>query len=213
MHHVDVFVAYFLVSYQQPLVCKVLVRPLDLYVGGFGLIKCVTLILYHNKWWQLTVFIFYLITYFNASWFIIPKAFTAASRTSATSHLSSGTTNLYRATGDGEIVFDLSLRSAFNESGDELLIFTSFSWKFSERYTKFISDLIMIPNNIHWVYCVCFVLVCIGVQRVHHIYIFIWSTFLNEFHWNQLIRFHFVSRLFPTLIECVCILKMKISEV
>lgn len=61
-------------------------------------------------------------TYFKASWFIIPKALTAASRTSTTSHRSNGTTNLYSATGDGEIAFDLSLRSAFNESGEELLL-------------------------------------------------------------------------------------------
>ena len=51
----------------------------------------------------------------------MPKALTAASRTSATSHRSSGTTNLYKATGDGEpAADDLSLRSAVNESGDEL---------------------------------------------------------------------------------------------
>lgn len=50
----------------------------------------------------------------------MPNALTAASRTSTTSHRSNGTTSLYRATGDGEMAFDLSLRSAFNESGDEL---------------------------------------------------------------------------------------------
>lgn len=50
----------------------------------------------------------------------MPRALTAASRTSETSHLNNGTTNLYNATGDGEIAFDLSLRSAFKESGEEL---------------------------------------------------------------------------------------------
>lgn len=61
-------------------------------------------------------------TYFSASWFIMPRAFTAASRTSATSHLKSGTTSLYNATGDGDTAFDLSLLSAFSESGEELLV-------------------------------------------------------------------------------------------
>lgn len=51
----------------------------------------------------------------------MPSAFTAASRTSATSQRNKGTTSLYNATGDGEPVDDLSLRSAFNESGDELI--------------------------------------------------------------------------------------------
>lgn len=56
----------------------------------------------------------------SASWFMSPNALTAASRTSATSQRNNGTTTLYSDTGDGEIAFDLSLRSAFNESGDEL---------------------------------------------------------------------------------------------
>lgn len=58
-------------------------------------------------------------SYLRASWLIIPKALTAASLTSATSHLSNGTTSLYKATGEGD-VFDLSLRSAVKLSGDEL---------------------------------------------------------------------------------------------
>lgn len=59
-------------------------------------------------------------THFKASWFISPNALTAASRTSATSHLSNGTTNLYSATGEAAFAFDLSLRSVVSESGDEL---------------------------------------------------------------------------------------------
>lgn len=59
-------------------------------------------------------------TYFRASWFIIPRALTAASLTSGTSQRNNGTTSLYNATGDGEPAVDLSLRSAVNESGDEL---------------------------------------------------------------------------------------------
>lgn len=62
------------------------------------------------------------LNYLSASWFIKPSALTAASRTSATSHRSKGTTSLYNATGDGEAADDLSVRSAVRESGDELEI-------------------------------------------------------------------------------------------
>lgn len=50
----------------------------------------------------------------------MPRPFTTASRTSATSQRSNGTTSLYSACGDADPKADLSLRSAFKESGDEL---------------------------------------------------------------------------------------------
>lgn len=56
----------------------------------------------------------------------MPSAFTAASRTSGTSQRSNGTTSLYSATGDVDPADDLSLRSAVNESGDELQTFEAF---------------------------------------------------------------------------------------
>jgi hypothetical protein len=59
--------------------------------------------------------------YLSASWLIFPRACIAASLISTTSQRSNGTTSLYKATGDAEfVVDDLSLRSAVNESGDEL---------------------------------------------------------------------------------------------
>lgn len=71
-----------------------------------------------------------------------PNALTAASRTSATSQRNNGTTNLYSETGDGEIALDLSLRSAFNESGDELHKIKKGSIKKSEFtfHNRFIPD-------------------------------------------------------------------------
>lgn len=139
MHHADVYGAYFLVFDQQLLEYNLLVRPLD---------PCDNMVR-KNNWShtkptnktkqkkKVSVFSSCLFkwrkqsyttnaenkTYLRASWFIMPRALTAASRTSATSHLNSGTTSLYNASGDGEIAFDLSLRSAFNESGDELYLF------------------------------------------------------------------------------------------
>ncbi|KAI9588327.1 hypothetical protein GQX74_004172 [Glossina fuscipes] len=56
----------------------------------------------------------------RASWLIMPSALTAASRTSATSQRSNGTTSLYKACGEAEPKADLSLRSAFKLSGEEL---------------------------------------------------------------------------------------------
>uniref|UniRef100_A0A1A9UFY8 Uncharacterized protein n=1 Tax=Glossina austeni TaxID=7395 RepID=A0A1A9UFY8_GLOAU len=56
----------------------------------------------------------------QTSWLIMPSALTAASRTSATSQRSNGTTSLYKACGEAEPKADLSLRSAFKLSGEEL---------------------------------------------------------------------------------------------
>lgn len=58
------------------------------------------------------------IFYFNASGFIVPIAYIAASRTSATSHLSNGAINLYNAVGETLL---LSFRSPIAKlSGEEL---------------------------------------------------------------------------------------------